>query len=123
MDKALQSMVLGAAGTGGPTNLSSRYYGFAAKTFTSADGRQIAYLERRIIPQPDIYTSLQSHVVVDSDRLDNLAATFLGDPILFWIICDANGVMDPDALTAQDQVGRTMQIPLASGIPSGVRHG
>lgn len=123
MDKALQSMVLTAAGTGGPTNPSSRYYGFAVKTLTRTDGVQVAYLERRIIPQPDIYTSLQNHVIVDGDRLDNLASTFLGDPILFWIICDANGAMDPDALTAQDQAGRTIQIPLASGIPSGVRHG
>jgi hypothetical protein len=123
MEKAIQSLVLGATGTGGPTNPSSRYYGFAIEKFTRPDGVQIAYLQRRIIPQPDIYISLQNHVVVDGDRLDNLAATHLGDPILFWIICDANGTMDPDALTAQNQVGRTIHIPVASSIPSGVRNG
>ena len=121
MDSALQSMVMAAAGTGGPTNPSSRYYGFAVEYFTQPDGRQVAYLQRRIIPQPDIYTSLQNYVVVDGDRLDNLAAKYLGDPLLFWMIADANGATDPDELTAQ--VGRTMQIPLASGIPSGTRNG
>ena len=121
MDSALQTLVASAAGTGGPTNPSSRYYGFAIENFTRADGVQVAYLQRRIIPQPDIYTALQSYVVVDGDRLDNLAAKFLGDPLLYWMICDANSATDPDELTAQ--VGRTIQIPLASGIPSGARNG
>ncbi len=121
MDSALQSMVLAAAGTGGPTNPSSRYYGFAVEYFTRPDGLQVAYLQRRIIPQPDIYTSLQNYVVVDGDRLDNLAAKYFGDPLLFWMIADANGATDPDELTSQ--VGRTIQIPLASGIPSGARNG
>jgi nucleoid-associated protein YgaU len=121
MDSALQSMVLAAAGTGGPTNPSSRYYGFAVEYFTRPDGLQVTYLQRRIIPQPDIYTSLQNYVVVDGDRLDNLAAKYLGDPLLFWMIADANGATDPDELTSQ--VGRTIQIPLASGIPSGARNG
>jgi hypothetical protein len=121
MDSALQSMVLAAAGTGGPTNPSSRYYGFAVEYFTRPDGLQVAYLQRRIIPQPDIYTSLQNYVVVDGDRLDNLAAKYLGDPLLFWMVADANGATDPDELTSQ--VGRTIQIPLASGIPSGARNG
>jgi hypothetical protein len=121
MDSALQILVTSAAGTGGPTNPSSRYYGFPIEKFTRADGVIVAYLKRRIIPQPDIYTSVQSHALVDGDRLDNLAAKFLTDPILYWMICDANRATDPDELTAQ--VGQTIQIPLASSIPSGVRSG
>ena len=121
MDSAIKSMVLQAAGTGAPTNPSSRYYGAGVKYFTRPDGVQVAYLQRRIIPQPGIYTSLQNYVVVDGDRLDNLAAKYLGDPLLYWTICDANGATDPDELTAQ--VGRSIQIPLASGIPAGARHG
>ena len=121
MDQALRSMVLAAAGTGAPTLPSSRYYGIAVKYFTRSDGVQVAYLQRRIIPQPDIYTSLQNYVVVDGDRLDSLAYKYLGDPLLYWAICDANGASDPDELTAQ--VGRTIQIPLASAIPSGARNG
>lgn len=121
MDKAVQSMVQSAAGTGGPTNPNSRYYGFTVEFFTRPDGTQVAYLQRRIIPQPSIYTGLQSYVVIDGDRLDNLAAKFLGDPLLYWMICDANGATDPDELTAQ--VGRTIQIPLSSAIPAGARNG
>ena len=121
MDKVIQSMVQSAAGTGGPTNPNSRYYGFAVEFFTRADGVQVAYLERRIIPQPSIYTAVQSYVVVDGDRLDNLSAKFLGDPLLYWMICDANGATDPDELTLQP--GRTIQIPLGSAIPPGARNG
>ena len=121
MDQAMQSMVLAAAGTGGPTLPSSRYYGTPVEYYTRPDGVQVAYLQRRIIPQPDIYTSLQNYVIVDGDRLDNLAYKYLGDPLLYWTICDANVASDPDELTTQ--VGSTIQIPLASGIPSGARNG
>ena len=121
MGSAMQSMVLAAAGTGATTNPNSRYYGAPIEYFTRPDGTQVAYLQRRIIPQPGIYTSTQNYVIVDGDRLDNLASGFLGDPCLYWTICDANGATDPDELTAQ--VGKTIQIPLASGIPSGARNG
>ncbi|MGC1296570.1 MAG: LysM domain-containing protein [Alloacidobacterium sp.] len=123
MDTALQAIVRAAAGTGAPTNPSSRYYGYAVEFFTRPDGTQAAYLKRRIIPQADIYSSVQSYVVVDGDRLDNLATKFLGDPLLFWIIADANTESDPDELTSAAQVGRAIQIPLPSGIPSGARNG
>jgi len=119
----LQSMVLAAAGTGAPTSPSSRYYGFSVEYFTRPDGTQVAYLRRRIIPQASIYTSVQSYVVVDGDRLDNLANKFLGDPLLFWMIADANTATDPDDLTSAAEVGRTIQVPLASGIPAGARSG
>lgn len=123
MDTALQSMVLAAAGTGAPTSPSSRYYGFSVEYFTRPDGTQVAYLRRRIIPQASIYTSVQSYVVVDGDRLDNLANKFLGDPLLFWMIADANTATDPDDLTSDAEVGRTILVPLASGIPAGARSG
>lgn len=81
----------------------------------------MVYLQRRIIPQPEVYPALQDYVVADGDRLDNLAAKYLGDPLLFWMICDANGATDPDELTAQ--VGRTIKIPIATAVPPGVRNG
>jgi nucleoid-associated protein YgaU len=79
------------------------------------------YLARRIIPQAATYTATQSYVIVDGDRLDNLASRFLGDPLLYWMICDANSATDPDQLTAQ--AGRTILIPVASGVSSGARNG
>jgi nucleoid-associated protein YgaU len=121
VDSALATLVKSAAGTGGPTNPNSRYYGAAVETYTRADGTAVVYLARRIIPQPSVYTSLQGYVVVDGDRLDNLAAKFLGDSALYWMICDANGAADPDSLTAQ--IGRTIMIPVGAGVPANARNG
>ena len=53
MDQVVQSMVAAAAGTGAPTNPNSRYYGAAVEFFTCANGVQVAYLQRRIIPQAE----------------------------------------------------------------------
>jgi nucleoid-associated protein YgaU len=121
MDQALASLITSAAGTGAPTLPTSRYCGAATLSFTLPDGTEVRYLARRILPQPAIYQATRSYVVVEGDRLDNLAAKFLGDPLLFWMICDANGATDPDELTAQ--VGRSILIPLSSGIPPGARNG
>ena len=121
MDSALAALITSAAGTGAPTNPSSRYYGAATVPFTLANGTPVMYLARRIIPQAASYTATQSYVIVDGDRLDNLANRFLGDPQLYWMICDANSATDPDELTAQ--TGRTILIPVASGVSPGARNG
>lgn len=121
MDNALAALITSAAGTGAPVNPSSRYYGAVTVRYTRADGTVVACLARRIVPAPSIYRSVQSYVIVEGDRIDNLAAKFLGDPLLYWMICDVNGVSDPDSLTAQ--VGRSILIPLASGIPAAGRNG
>ncbi len=121
MDIALANIIQSAAGTGAPTSQSSRYYGAATKVYTQPDGTPVRYLARRILPQPSVYASVQNYAVVESDRIDNLSARFLGDPLLFWMICDANTATDPDELTAQK--GRSILIPLASAIPAGVRNG
>lgn len=121
MANPMEALVKSAAGTGAPTNPSSRYYGSAVQALTRADGRKVAYLQRRVIPQPEIYTNLVNYTVVEGDRLDNLASKFLGDPLLYWMICDANGAIDPDELTTQ--VGRQIKIPLAASIPTGARNG
>lgn len=121
MDDALASLIRSAAGTGAPTNQSSRYYGATICDFTLPDGTPVKYLRRRIIPQPDIYSSVQNYSIVDSDRIDNLSSRFLSDPLLYWMICDANGAVDPDELVAQ--VGHTILIPVAATVPPGARNG
>jgi nucleoid-associated protein YgaU len=123
MDQALASLITSAAGKGATTNPSSRYYGAQIEDYVLPNGTPVKYLARRILPQPEIYTSLQNYVIVDGDRLDNLSAKFLGDPILYWMICDANGVTDPDELTSQEQIGRTIFLPLAANLPAGARNG
>ena len=121
MDQSLAAIIASAAGTGGPTNPSSRYYGAAVAQLTPGAGPPVGYLVRRIIPAPDSYPSVITYVITDGDRLDNLAQRFLGDQGLYWMICDANGVTDPDELTAQ--AGRTIVIPVAAAVPPGARNG
>jgi hypothetical protein len=121
VESALAALITSAAGTGAPTNPSSRYYGAAIEQFVLPNGTAVKYLARRVIPQASVYTNTRTHVITDSDRLDNLAATFLGDPILYWMICDANNATDPDELTAQP--GHTIVVPVAASIPAGARHG
>lgn len=121
MDNSLSALIASAAGTGGPTNPASRYYGAATEDLALPDGTPVKYLARRLIPQPSAYPATTTYVIADGDRLDNLAQRFLGDPALYWMICDANAATDPDDLTAQP--GRTIVIPLAAALPPGARNG
>ena len=121
MDQALAALIAVGAGTGGPANPNSRYYGAPISELALPNGTAVKYLTRRIIPPPTIYASTTTYVVTDGDRLDNLAQKFLGDPTLYWMICDANGATDPDELTAQP--GRAIVIPVAAAVPPGARNG
>jgi hypothetical protein len=121
MDNALAALVQSAVGTGAPANPSSRYYGAGVEQIALANGTVVSYLSRRIVPAMSVYTQTQNYSVMAGDRLDNLAARFVGDPILFWMIADANGAMSADDLTAEP--GRAILIPLVSGIPAGARNG
>jgi hypothetical protein len=51
---------------------------------------------------------------VEGDRLDTIAAKYLGDPEQFWRIADANGAMRPEELT--DAIGDKLHITLPQGI-------
>jgi nucleoid-associated protein YgaU len=97
----------------------SRYYGFSTLTYTTPAGVSVTYLSRRIIPQPGApnYATVATHTVVQGDRLDLIAAKYLGDPLLFWLLCDANGAMRPGDLVAT--LGTTISITMPQGIPGG----
>lgn len=92
---------------------TSRYYGIKTTTWVAADEREIVYLRRRFLPDPKDAVILSEHTVSEGERLDNLAARYLGDPEGFWRICDANRAMHPDELTAE--IGRRLGIPLVQG--------
>jgi hypothetical protein len=121
MSDPLEALIKSAAVTGPATLPNSRYYGLPSLTLTLADGTTVRYFQRRLIPQPEKYAKRRQHVVIDGDRLDNLAAKFLGDPLLFWMLCDANAALDPDDLTRQP--GQSIAIPLPAGIPAGGQNG
>jgi hypothetical protein len=97
----------------------SRYYRFPTLTFTAPTGQSYTYLAPRIVPQPGAanYATVAQHTVKQGDRLDLLAATYLGDPLMYWLLCDANGAMRPDALT--ETTGTVLNITMPQGVPGG----
>jgi len=95
----------------------SRYYGLPTAQATLPGGRSVVFVTRRFLPPTENFAVLRTHTVVAGDRLDNLAAQYLGDAEQSWRICDANGAMSPEALVAN--VGATLDITLPEGVPGG----
>jgi hypothetical protein len=93
---------------------TSRYAKLETATLKAADAdgteREIRYVRRRFLPEADRMTTLVEHTVTEGDRLDNVAAKYLGDPVLFWSVADANNAMRPEELT--EEVGRSLKIAL-----------
>jgi hypothetical protein len=118
MNTAVQQLeTLLAQGAGSVPRFApnSRYYATATSTLVAPDGRMIPYLKRRFAPAPEQFAVLSEHAVLEGDRLDLLAATYLGDPELYWRLCDANGAMRPDELT--ETLGRRLRVTLPAGVP------
>jgi hypothetical protein len=110
--QAVAALGVSAAGAF-PAN--SRYSGVATTTLTLPGGRAVVYLRRRFVPQASAFATLSRYVVAQGDRLDNIAADQLGDPELFWRLCDANNALRPEELT--ETIGRSLRITLPQGIP------
>lgn len=91
---------------------TSRYYnvGIATISVTESDGtmRWVNYACRRIIPQLDASLTIVQHTVTQGERLDNITAMYLGDPLQFWLLCDSNNVLRPAELT--ETPGRVINI-------------
>ena len=95
----------------------SRYFASTTQTYTAPDGTQIAFLARRVIPQPGPpnYVAMATHTVRQGDRPDLLAARYYGDPLMAWLILDANGAVRPEDLVSTP--GRVLNITLPNGTP------
>jgi hypothetical protein len=99
-----------------PFPATSRYHGISTARLTTASGKSVVYLRRRFVPPPERFALLQEHVITEGERVDAIAARYLGDPEQFWRICDANGVIRPEELI--ETVGRRVRITLPEGIPN-----
>jgi len=95
----------------------SRYYGSSTLTYVTPLGETVAYLARRIVPQPGTpnFSTVAQHTVRQGDRLDLIAAKYLGDPLIFWLICDANGAIDPHDLVGTQ--GKILNVTTPQGVP------
>ncbi|MDD5735363.1 MAG: hypothetical protein PHQ39_07825 [Methanothrix soehngenii] len=87
---------------------TSRYYRTETALMKTAEGREVVYLRRRFLPL-EMGQLLTEHVVTQGDRLDNITASYLGDPEQFWRLCDANLAKNPQELTSE--IGRRLRIP------------
>ncbi len=94
---------------------NSRYAKTPLASLTMPDGTEVTYLKRRFVPPPENFALLQEHTVTEGERLDQIAAKYLGDPEQFWKICDANGAVRPNELL--EPLGRTIRITLPENIP------
>ena len=88
---------------------ASRYNALADRIHTTRDGREVVYKERRFLPQGAGQPLLVEVTAGPSDRLDLVAWRTLGQPELFWRVCDANDVMNPADATAP---GRMLRVAL-----------
>jgi nucleoid-associated protein YgaU len=95
----------------------SRYYASKTLQYTTPSGQAVTYLARRFVPQPGAanFATVATHTVKQGDRLDLIAAKYLGDPIMFWLICDANNAVRPDTLV--ETPGNVLQITMPQGVP------
>jgi nucleoid-associated protein YgaU len=50
----------------------------------------------------------REHRVIEGERLDQLAYRYYGDPLKYWLICDANDAIFPEELMVP---GRVLRIP------------
>lgn len=91
-----------------------------SRAATNSDGMSggtaaasVAYLGRTLLPLPNIFKQQSTYTVQAGDRLDNVAAKLLGDPLLYWMLLEANGTSDPALLCAAP--GQKIIVPAAVG--------
>jgi hypothetical protein len=115
MTDTIEALIAAGAIKTSPFPPTSRYHGVEVAQIEVPGHGTAVHLRRRFVPPPERFATLQEHSVAESDRLDNLAAAYLGDPEQFWRICDANAAIRPDELV--ETVGRRLRITLPEGIP------
>ena len=114
MTDPIQALIDAGAIPSTPFGPESRYHGVPLALFQPRPGDQVqVYVRRRFIPARGAFDIFAAHIVTGLERPDLLAATYLGDPLMYWRIADANAVIDPNELT--DTAGRRVEIPLAPG--------
>jgi hypothetical protein len=114
MPDPIQMLIAAGAIPATPFGPSSRYANVAiARHQTSAADPGVGYVLRRFVPQQHDIPIARTHIVRAGDRVDLLAAHYLGDVELLWRVADANLVIDWLQLTAEP--GLRIAIPLPPG--------
>lgn len=58
--------------------------------------------------EPEPMEVRRQHMVKAGERLDQIASRYYGDPLKYWLICDANDAIFPEDLLVP---GRILNIP------------
>jgi hypothetical protein len=77
---------------------------------TGPDGRSVAYLSRRFLPDPATLRLAGYAQMEPGDRLDLLSARVQGTPAAWWRIADAGRIIHPDEL--EDPPLQRLPVPL-----------
>ena len=93
----------------------SRYHGLPTRMLTAEDGRQVPYLARRFAPAPEAFATTAYRTVLEGERLDQIAASSIGNPEAFWMHCDANRAIWAEEL---EQPGAEIRLTLPEGVPA-----
>ncbi|AJT64928.1 hypothetical protein [Streptomyces chattanoogensis] len=102
-----------------PYPRSSRYHEVEIGVHRAADGSEVRYAKRRLLPRlEDAAEEAVPHTVSSGERPDQLGQRYFGDPGQWWRIADANPVLDPRELT--DEPGEEIAVPLPGGFPGGM---
>jgi hypothetical protein len=117
MSDPVQALLQRAVDGYQPFPPESRYYGIPVVEATTL-GRTVRYVGRRFVPRGSSLAQVAQHTVAGGDRLDNVAATHLGNPELFWRVCDANDALRPSDLVGTP--GRRLRITMPPGVPAPV---
>ena len=79
----------------------SRYLKADMYEVTDKRGRTVKVVA---LPPPPEQQLLGLHLLKQGERLDLLAAKYLGDPAGYWRIAEQNNVMLPEALTEAPEI-------------------
>ena len=113
MDDPLKLLLEGASQSN-PFPSTSRYARLETAEHQQADGKTVVHVTRRFLPQGDELQVVQEHLVTQGERLDQIAAQYLGDPEQYWRICDSNNAMQPEELVSEP--GKRINITLPEGM-------
>jgi hypothetical protein len=80
----------------------SRYENQAQYQVRQPDGSTVAVIR---LPLPLQNPVMGYHKRHQGQRLDLIASLYLADATAFWLLCDANNAVAPDALAAHDLIG------------------
>ena len=88
---------------------TSRYSKTGTLVLKTPEGEETWYFRRRFIPDPGKDPPLAVHTVSQGERPDIVAARYLGNPELYWRLCDANTTFCPEDLTRT--LGKRVLVP------------